>query len=211
VASGDLRPGVALVAAGVLTVVAAGLTLAIDWRVTGLLVLYVGCSLAYSLGMKREPVFDLALVTAGFALRAVAGGVAAQVPLSEWFLLVACFGSLFMVAGKRYADVQYAQAHPGDWEVAPYTASFLRFVWGTAAAVTIMAYSLWAFQVGTTRGEVAWAQLSVAPFVLGLLRYGVDIDRGDAGAPEDVVLGDPALLLLGVAWVVLFWMAADVS
>jgi decaprenyl-phosphate phosphoribosyltransferase len=211
VAAGELRAGVALTASALLSLVAVGLTLTVDWRVTVVLVLYVASSVAYSAGVKRQPVFDLALVTAGFALRAVAGGVAAQVPLSEWFLLVACFGSLFMVAGKRYADVQYAESHPGSWEVVPYTASFLRFVWGLAAAVTIMAYSLWAFQVGTARGEPAWSQLSVAPFVLGLLRYAVDIDRGGAGAPEDVVLADPALLLLGLAWVVLFWMGADAT
>ena len=43
-------------------------------------------------------------MASGFVLRAIAGGVAADVVLSQWFLLVASFGSLFIVAGKRYAE-----------------------------------------------------------------------------------------------------------
>jgi decaprenyl-phosphate phosphoribosyltransferase len=172
--------------------------------------LYLGSCLAYSLGVKRQPVFDLALVTAGFILRAVAGGAATGVPLSQWFVLVASFGSLFMVAGKRYADLVHAGSDAGaQWEVVAYTPSFLRFVWSVSAAVTVMAYALWAFQVGSTHDDPGWAQLSVAPFVLAILRYAVDIDRGAAGAPEDVVLGDPGLLALGLCWLVLFAVAAN--
>jgi 4-hydroxybenzoate polyprenyltransferase len=42
-------------------------------------------------------------------LGAIAGGVAAGIPLSQWFLLVMAFGSLFMAAGKRYAELQLAE------------------------------------------------------------------------------------------------------
>jgi decaprenyl-phosphate phosphoribosyltransferase len=161
--------------------------------------------------VKRQPVFDLALVTAGFVLRALAGAVAAAAPLSEWFLLVASFGALFMVAGRRYADAVHPGVDPVESGAVMYTPSFLRFVWGMAASVTVTGYALWAFQIGDSRGGVGWAQLSIAPLSLAILRYAVDVDRGRAGAPEDVVLGDWALIVLGVVWLVLFWMAADVS
>jgi decaprenyl-phosphate phosphoribosyltransferase len=210
VAAGDLSARVAVVAAVVLALGAVGLSLLVTWHLTVVILLYVTSSLAYSLGVKREPVFDLALVAAGFLLRAIAGGVAAGVPLSEWFLLVASFGSLFMVSGKRYADVLQSKAAPEDcWEVVGYSASYLRFVWGLAATATIIGYALWAFQVGASRGETGLAQASVVPFVLAVLRYAVDIDRGAAGAPEDVVLADRWLLVLGLAWLILFAAAAD--
>jgi decaprenyl-phosphate phosphoribosyltransferase len=48
----------------------------------------------------------------------------------------------------------------------------------------------------------------VLPFVLAILRYGVSIDRGDAEAPEETALGDTVLLLLGLAWLVLFGLGA---
>jgi decaprenyl-phosphate phosphoribosyltransferase len=48
----------------------------------------------------------------------------------------------------------------------------------------------------------------VVPFVLAILRYAIDIDRGEAEAPEDAALGDRVLLLLGVIWVVMFGLGA---
>jgi decaprenyl-phosphate phosphoribosyltransferase len=113
VAAGVVTPAVALVTAGVLTASAMAVSLVVGWRLAAVLCVYVACSLAYTLAIKAQPVFDLALVTAGFVLRAVAGGVAGDVPLSQWFLLVVSFGSLFMVAGKRYADALLPHVHTG--------------------------------------------------------------------------------------------------
>jgi decaprenyl-phosphate phosphoribosyltransferase len=48
---------------------------------------------------------------------------------------------------------------------------------------------------------VPWATISIAPFVISVLRYAVDVDKGTAGAPEEIVLGDRTLLVLGVIWV----------
>ncbi len=45
-----------------------------------------------------------------------------------------------------------------------------------------------------------WAALSIAPFVLAILRYAVDVDRGAAGAPEEIVLRDRVLLCLALLW-----------
>ena len=60
---------------------------------------YIALQLGYCFGWKHQPVIDIALVSSGFMLRAMAGGVAASILLSQWFLLVAAFGSLFMAAG----------------------------------------------------------------------------------------------------------------
>ena len=86
-----------------------------------------------------------------------------------------------------------------------YGPNYLRFVWATSAAVTIAGYCLWAFEVAGTTDAIAWAaEVSVIPFVLGILRYAMDVDRGAAEAPEEVVLGDRTLLVIGLAWLVLF-------
>jgi len=156
------------------------------------------------------------LLAMGFLLRAIAGGVASELPISQWFLIVAGFGSLFMAAGKRYSELTRGsrEPEPGAPVVAMrrsltgYTLSYLRFVWAIAAAVTITAYCLWAFEVGSAPSSAPWAAWSVLPFVMGLLRYAVDVDRGEAEAPEDVVLHDWALMATGVAWLVLFTLGS---
>ena len=162
---------------------------------------YVVIQLAYCTFLKNEPVIDLAVVASGFLLRGIAGGVAAGLPLSQWFLLVAAFGSLFMVAGKRYSElVVVGDAAATRKTLMEYSDSYLRFVWSLSAGVAVTAYCLWAFDMGAGQEDVPWATISIAPFVLGILRYAVDVDRGSAGAPEEIVLGDRVLLLLGVLW-----------
>ena len=168
----------------------------------GLLGAYVVIQLAYCAFLKNQPVIDLAVVASGFLLRGIAGGVAAGLLLSQWFLLVAAFGSLFMVAGKRYSElVQVGDEAATRKTLREYSASYLRFVWSLSAGVACTAYSLWAFQMGQTQNGIPWATISIAPFVLAILGYARDVDRGAAGAPEEIVMHDPVLLTLGALWV----------
>jgi decaprenyl-phosphate phosphoribosyltransferase len=211
VARGDLAPAAALVTAVVLVVVALGLA----WWLTRpelvwVLVGYLVATVAYSTRLKHEPVLELALLSAGFLLRAIAGGSATGIPVSQWFLIVAAFGSLFMAAGKRFSELmaQPEGIEPIRRSLSSYTPSYLRFVWGLAAGVTITAYCLWAFEVGS-RANGSWAAWSVAPFVLAVLRYALDIDAGRAEAPEDVALRDRPLQLLALLWVITFALAAS--
>ena len=214
IAAGQLPASVAWLAAVVLALASLAIAASVNPSLAGVVAVYFVFTLSYSLLLKHEPVIELALLAMGFLLRAIAGGVAAELPISQWFLIVAAFGSLFMAAGKRYSELQRSLADGGNGDrparrsLDGYTLGYLRFVWATAAAVTIMGYCLWAFEVAQAQASLPFAQWSVLPFVLGILRYGVVVDRGEAEAPEDAVLGDRVLLLIGVAWVVLFGLGA---
>lgn len=204
IAAGLVSPRSALTTAIVLALVAHLGTWALGyWELSLVLLAYTLLQVAYCVSLKHQPVLDLAVVSSGFLLRAVGGGVAVGVDLSPYFLLVASFGSLFMVAGKRYSEVHLV----GDGEHATrrslelYSQSYLRFVWSIAAATTITFYSLWAFSFDDS---TPLTEISIAPFVIALLRYAVDIDRGSAGEPEEIVFKDRVLQLLGLAWLCLF-------
>ncbi|WP_233517544.1 decaprenyl-phosphate phosphoribosyltransferase [Geodermatophilus marinus] len=205
VAAGVLPPPVAVVA-GVLLLAGALVAAVLLTRpaLAAVLGSYAGISLAYAYFLKDQPVIDLAVVASGFLLRGVAGGAAAGIALSQWFLLVAAFGALFMVAGKRYAElVAVGEQAATRRSLKEYSASYLRFVWSLSAGVTCTAYSLWAFELREDSAGFPWQTISIAPFVLALLRYAVDVDRGEAGAPEEIVLRDRVLLGLGTVWAVL--------
>jgi decaprenyl-phosphate phosphoribosyltransferase len=212
IASGELGVAVALVAAGILIACALVLALVLGYAdLAVVLGVYAALQIAYCLYLKHQAVLDLAVVSSGFLLRAIAGGVAASVELSPWFLLVASFGSLFMVAGKRYSEVRLVGegATSTRRSLELYSASYLRFVWSVASAATITFYSLWAFSL--ERSNALLPQLSIVPFVIALLRYAVDIDKGAAGEPETIVLGDRTLQVLGVLWLVTFTVSAAVG
>lgn len=200
VAAGDLSPATAVAVGVVLAVLALIASASYSTNLAIVTAVYLVLQVCYVLGLKHQPVLDLAVISCGFLLRAIAGGVAADVPLSQWFLIVAAFGSLYMVSGKRYSELHTLGPDALTRKsLTLYSDSFLRFVWGTAAGVTITAYCLWAFEMAPASG-VPWQTISIFPFVIAMLRYGSDIDRGAAGEPEDVVLRDPVLLVLAFLW-----------
>jgi UbiA prenyltransferase family len=75
------------------------------WQVALVVALYIALTLAYSVWLKHIAVVDIVTVATGFVLRAIAGAVAVDVPMSNWFLICISFGSLFIVTGKRYAEL----------------------------------------------------------------------------------------------------------
>lgn len=213
IAAGEISVPVALIFAAVLAAVALIAAFLIAPALAGVVLAYAVFTLSYSLLFKHEPVIELALLSMGFLLRAVAGGAASGLPISQWFLIVAGFGSLFMAAGKRYSelkreDIAGTPSVNRRKSLDGYSLGYLRFVWGTAAAVTIMGYALWSFDVAQTPSSLPWAEWSVFPFVLAILRYGIVIDRGDAEAPENAVIADKSLLFLGAVWLILFGLGA---
>jgi decaprenyl-phosphate phosphoribosyltransferase len=162
---------------------------------------YIGIQLAYCFGLKHQAVIDICVVSSAYLLRAIAGGVAAGIPLSQWFLLMMAFGSLFMVAGKRYAELQLAERTGAKIRksLESYTSTYLRFVWTLSATAVVVCYGLWAFERDGYSGS--WFKISMVPFTIAVLRYAVDVDGGLAGEPEDIALRDRVLQLLALAWI----------
>jgi decaprenyl-phosphate phosphoribosyltransferase len=204
IAAGELSPSAAIALAVVTG--ALGLTLgflvALPLGIT--LVVYLALQILYSAFLKHLPVVDLAMVASGFLLRAIAGGVATGILLSQWFLLVAAFGSFFMVAGKRYSEMKAIGGEAGTRRsLTRYSESYLRFAWMLSAVMVLISYSLWAFEnPGEGAWGVPWTAISIAPFTLGLLQYALEVDAGNAGEPEDVVLHDHVLQGIGAVWLV---------
>jgi decaprenyl-phosphate phosphoribosyltransferase len=178
-------------------------SLAISWMVTPNLAVvmgvYIAIQLAYCFGLKHQAVLDICIVSSGFLIRAIAGGVAASIPLSQWFLLVFAFGSLFMAAGKRYAELQLAERTGAKIRksLESYTASYLRFVWTLSATAVVLCYGLFAFE--RDGNSASWWAVSIVPFTIAILRYAVDIDGGMAGEPEEIALRDRVLQFLALA------------
>jgi decaprenyl-phosphate phosphoribosyltransferase len=209
VAAGIISPSSAIGGGAILIAAAIAFSFAARWQLALVVGGYLVLTLMYSLWLKHEAVLDLACVAAGFVLRTVAGGVAIPVHISPWFLIVAGSGSFFMVTGKRHAELSElgddAVGHRRALEI--YSLSFLSYVRAVASSVTVLAYCLWAFEKSSEVGNPVWFQLSIVPFVLGILRYALLIEQGGGGAPEELVLSDRVLLVLGGMWAVLFAIA----
>lgn len=179
----------------------------------GLIAGYIAMTLSYSFWLKHFAVIDLACVAAGFVLRMIAGGIATDIPISNWFLTVATFSSLFVVAGKRYVELK--ELGEGNNEtravLSEYNVNFLRTVFGMSLAIAVAAYCQWAFERADIVGGHVWYQLSAVPWTLGLLRYALLLEQGHGGAPEDVFLSDRVLQSLGLIWIAIFGLGVYVN
>jgi decaprenyl-phosphate phosphoribosyltransferase len=209
VASGEVSVATAQRFGTVLLVGAVALSFAATWHLALVVGGYIAITFSYSIWLKHEAVLDLAAVASGFVLRTVAGGVAVGVSISNWFLIVAASGAMFVVTGKRSAEHSELGQDAGlhRRSLAQYSAAYLGYVRAISSTIAILAYCLWAFEVSDRSGNPVWFQLAIIPFVLGVLRYALLLDRGEGGAPEELLLRDRVLLLIGATWVICFGIA----
>ncbi len=173
------------------------------WPLAVVVAVYAVLQPLYSVWLRNVPIVDLVTVAAGFVLRAIAGAVAVDVPVSRWFLLVTSFGSLFLVSGKRSAehmDLGELRARHRS-TLGGYSLSFLHHVRSVSSSLAIGAYCLWAFERGAGAPAAIWFQLSIIPFVFINFRYVQLLDAGRGGCPEELVFEDRALQVLGLLWV----------
>ncbi len=205
IAEGSLSASLAL---GIgLVLIVCGLAVAATIRLEFLVVvlLYIALTTTYTLWLKHVAVLDIIAIASGFILRAVGGGVAVDVPLSRWFVIVASFGSLFVVSGKRHGEhVDLGEGQVVRPTLGGYSRRYLVHVWTMASGVTVAAYCMWAFEQAPRDATVPLYELTIVPFVTFMLRYALLLEAGHGEAPEDVVLGDRVLLAVAAVWVGLF-------
>ncbi|ORV08460.1 decaprenyl-phosphate phosphoribosyltransferase [Mycobacterium celatum] len=201
IAAGVVPEWLAYVIAAVLGVASLGISWWLTPNLAVVIAVYLGMQLAYCFGLKHQAVIDICILSSAYLIRAIGGGAAADIYLSQWFLLGIAFASLFMGAGKRYAELQVAERTGAKIRksLESYTSTYLRFVWTMSATAVVVCYGLWAFERDRYTGT--WFAVSMIPFTIAILRYAVDVDGGLAGEPEDIALRDRVLQLLFVAWI----------
>ena len=214
IASGVLPVPVASVVGTLLLAGGIGGAFALGWKPGGVVAGYVALTTAYSIWLKHVAVVDLVAVAGGFVLRAVGGAVVTDVRMSMWFVLCTSFGSLFIVTGKRYAELRDLGegARSVRATMQHYTLGFLQTVLTVAVGATLVAYCIWAFETKEVSGsDWPFYELSIIPMATALLRYTLVLEQGHGAAPEDVFAADRTLQVLGLVWVVVFGLGVYVG
>jgi decaprenyl-phosphate phosphoribosyltransferase len=183
--------------------------LAASWQLGLVIAVYVAITLSYTYGLKEVPVIELVCVASGFLLRALGGGAATHTPLSVWFVVVISFGALFLVTGKRMAELPKEDGTGGERRsvLSQYTRTFLESTATLTATISVAAYCLWTFDksglVARAHGREIWIQLTVVPIVIATLHVMRLLDRGEGGAPDELAYHDRILQGSAITWAVL--------
>jgi 4-hydroxybenzoate polyprenyltransferase len=167
---------------------------------------YLVLLLLYSAALKHFVIVDVLVISGGFVLRAVAGAVAVNVPISHWLLVCTTLLALFLALSKRRHELTLL----GDGAVGhrrileEYSPYLLDQMIAVVTASTLVAYTLYttdaetAARLGTTRLGLT------IPFVLyGIFRYLylVHQKRG-GGSPSTLLVTDRPLLACVALWAV---------
>jgi decaprenyl-phosphate phosphoribosyltransferase len=214
IASGELSVGAARVFGVLLPIIALGLAaLTGRWQTVAVVATYIVITIVYTLWLKHVPVVDVVTVAAGFVLRAAAGAVAVDVPMSRWFVLCITFGSLFIVVGKRYAELNEVGGEAQTRAtLEEYSIGYLRMLLSVSLAGVLISYCVWAFETSAaSTSDWPFYELSIVPMLMALLRYLLVLDQGQGAAPEEVFTSDRLLVLLGFCWIVVYGLAVYVS
>ncbi len=162
---------------------------------------YVALSLAYLLWLKNEEVICMAAVASFFLIRVLAGAEATHAAIPHAMLLTTGFGALFMVVGKRFAEYRSLGQDRGTHcpTLSMYTEPYLRAMFYLSATATVLMYCWWTIE----RTKMASTpdlcfELSMIPAVVMVMRYALLVEHGHGGSPEELVLSDRQLQVLGV-------------
>ncbi|MBZ5582686.1 MAG: decaprenyl-phosphate phosphoribosyltransferase [Acidobacteriia bacterium] len=199
VASGALPVGVAAAAAVLLALAALALAAPLGLKTLLALAVYAALNIAYSAGLRREPVLDVLIVSSGFVLRPVAGAYAIPVRISAWLWVVSLFLSLALALLKRRSEFLSLDAAAVNHRPAleGYSLRFLDQLISIATAAGIMSYALYTFQ--SEHGEAL--ALTLPLFLYGVFRYLYLVyERGAGGSPEEVFLHDRGLQIDAVLY-----------
>lgn len=192
IASGALPPGRAVAACAVLGAAALATAALLGWKVLLVIALYAILNVAYSAGLRREPVLDVLLVSSGFVLRPVAGAFAIPVRVSAWLFVVSLLLSLSLALLKRRAELTILRGAASGYRPAldGYSVPFLDLLVAAVTGSGIISYALYTFQ--SEHGERL--VLTLPFFLYGVFRYLYLVyERGAGANPEEIFLGDRRL------------------
>lgn len=161
-----------------------------------LLSLYIVLNLGYSLILKHVPIVDIFLVAAMYLLRIKAGGELNDIYVSEWLILVTLFLALFLVIGKRRAEITLKTAEKTREVLKGYTKEFLDYSLLVVVSGVMLTYSLYAMST-----NLPYLLYSTFIVFFGMFRYMyVVYILGGGESPEKVLFKDPWILLTVLAW-----------
>ena len=206
IAAGLVPVGLAVGVGVAFSAAALALATALAWPFGAALAVYLGLQVGYSLLLKHLVILDLLAIATGFVIRAVAGALVIDVPVSPWLYICTFLLALFLAVGKRWAELGgEARSSAARPVLDRYTPEFLRTLVVITAAATPLSYALYTFSAPNLPAN--HVMMVTIPIVLyGILRYVYLLQNDGSGEePERVLLGDPGILASVVVWVAVSW------
>ncbi|MBT9144450.1 MAG: Decaprenyl-phosphate phosphoribosyltransferase [candidate division WS2 bacterium] len=171
--------------------------------------IYLMIMLGYHTWLKNYVLLDIIIVSSGYLLRIIGGGLLIKVEPSPWLLLVTFSLSLFLVVSKRIGEMKNIQPENRRKSLSFYSENMLNNMLVVSTTLTITAYAIYAFL--STNNPVInrnILQLSLLPVIFGIFRYLYLMDKNNGGEePEEELFRDSPLLTSVLIWIIIMFGA----
>ena len=180
-----------------------------------ILVLYFLVQILYCFKLKHIPIIEFFCIASGFILRSIAGGVAANIFISSWFLLSVGMLSLFLAVEKRKAEIVNLQNSKLNTRkvLKSYSLTLINKFEAVLTSSTIMTYSLWAYGPSIGGSKSPLMIITIPLVMLGIFRYQMlsDIKQNrilkksniNLETPEKIIFTDKPVQIIVLSWLLI--------
>lgn len=209
-ASGAVSKPAALVLFALCIIVGFALAWYVRPKFAFVVAIYFVINLFYSFGLKNISILDIIILAIGFVLRVKAGGVATEVAMSEWLMIMVFLLALFMAIAKRRDDVLIKLSSGQEMRKAAkgYNLDFMNVMLALVSAVIIVAYLMYTMAPETQQRFNTYRLYYTSLFVIGgLLRYlQITYVENNTGSPTKILYKDRFIQLTIFLWVLSFYV-----
>ncbi len=174
----------------------------------GIVAFYFLLNMAYCIWLKRHAIIDVCTVAFGFVLRILAGGMACDVAVSNWLVLMTFLLALFLSFAKRRDDVlrMNETGEPPRRNTIRYNITFVNQAITITGTVTLVCYIMYTVSPEVvSRFHAPYLYLTSIFVLVGLLRYmQLTVVDEVSGDPTKILLRDRFTQAIVVAWIMVF-------
>ena len=179
-----------------------------QWKVMGILGVYIVMNIAYCLKLKQMAIVDVFIIAVGFVLRIFVGGFSTGVVLSQWIVLMTFLLALFLAFAKRRDDVVIYEDTGvlARKNVNRYNLPFMNQVIGVVSSITMVCYIMYTVDPEViARMGSRYVYLTSVFVLAGIIRYlQLTIVDVKSGSPTKVLMKDRFVQCSIIGWIITF-------
>lgn len=192
----------------ILLVIASVIGFFISIKVLMVILCYYFLNLLYSVKLKNHALVDVTIISIGFNLRVIAGGLAANITVSKWLMIMVFLLSMFQALSKRMDDI-YVMLTDVNKQVRVsihgYSIEFLQIVLSMLTGVLLVCYIMYIVSPEITDRLGEYSYFTTLFVLLGLLRYlQLTFIKKASGSPVKILTKDRFIQLSIFFWLVTF-------
>lgn len=172
------------------------------------LIAYLFINISYSCGLKNVPILDIVILTAGFVIRLIYGGIITDILISGWLYLTIITASFYLGLGKRRNELRRTNIINKETRgvLKFYNYAFLDKNMYMCLGMAEVFYALWA--IDRKQDLMLW---TVPVIIVIGMKYSLGIEGESEGDPVEVILHDKTLWIISIIYAVIVLYAVYMS